>query len=87
MPQAPPEEGSAVAAADEGAPTANTESCFSSSTPAQDGQEGVSPARVRNSNFWPQARQAYSNKGMSAIVPQVARRGPAVSRAGPLEAL
>ena len=71
MPQAPPEEGSGVAD-DEGAATANTESCFSSSTPAQDGHEGVWSARVRNSNFWPQLRQAYSNNGMGPIVPQVA---------------
>jgi hypothetical protein len=44
--------------------TANTESFFSSSAPAHDGQLGVCPWRVRYSNWWPQPRQAYSNNGI-----------------------
>src|SRR5690242_13924912 len=70
MPQGPAD---ATAGADwlgDGAPTANTESCFWSSALAHDGHAGVSPALVRNSKRWPQERQAYSKSGMHSIVPQ-----------------
>jgi hypothetical protein len=48
--------------------TANTDSCFSSSALAQAGQLGVSLSRVRYSKWWPQARHAYSNRGMMYIL-------------------
>jgi hypothetical protein len=59
-----------VAAREDDAPfaTANTDSCFSSSALAQAGQLGVSRSRVRNSKWWPQARHAYSNRGMRSIL-------------------
>src|SRR4051794_40782035 len=44
---------------------ANTESFLSSSLLAQRSQLGVSEARTRVSNSWPQARQAYSKIGMA----------------------
>jgi len=72
IPQAPPVEAGIEDGPVDGPPTANTDSCFSSSTPAQAGQAGACPARVRNSNLWPQPRQAYSNRGMAVIVPQKA---------------
>lgn len=50
-----------------GALTAKTDSCLSSSTLAQEGHEGVWFARVRYSNLLPQARHAYSNKGMPIL--------------------
>jgi hypothetical protein len=53
---------------DEPFATANTDSCFSSSALAQAGQLGVSRSRVRYSKWWPQARQAYSNRGMTSIL-------------------
>jgi len=44
---------------------AKTDSFFSSSELAQRSQLGVSAARTRVSNSWPQARQAYSKIGMA----------------------
>jgi hypothetical protein len=68
-PHAPQGDAAAVLSGDE-APfaTANTDSCFSSSALAQAGQLGDSRSRVRYSKWWPQARQAYSNNGMTSIV-------------------
>jgi hypothetical protein len=48
--------------------TAKTDNCFSRSWPAQAGQAGDRPSRVRNSKRWPQPRHAYSNKGMLYIL-------------------
>jgi hypothetical protein len=48
--------------------TAKTDSCFSSSALSQAGQLAVSCPRVRYSKWWPQARHAYSNRGMSSIL-------------------
>ena len=53
---------------DEPFATANTDSCFSSSALAQAGQLAVSLSRVRYSKRWPQARHAYSNRGMRSIL-------------------
>src|SRR3954464_7888960 len=57
--------------------TANTDSFFSSSAPAHEGQVGVRSARVRYSNSWPQARQAYSKSGITVfcLSPCAQRRG------------
>ena len=54
--------------------TANTDSCFSSSRARAGGTARRRSARVRNSKWWPQARQAYSNKGMVYILHRARHR-------------
>ena len=49
------------------APTAKTESCFSSDSLLHFGQAGFAPPRVRNSNWWPHELHRYSNKGIPAV--------------------
>ena len=49
----------------EGALTAKTESCLSSSVPEHFGHSSFVASRTRSSKRWSQLRQAYSNNGMA----------------------
>src|SRR5687768_1238778 len=52
---------------EDGALTANTDNCLSSSVPVHFGHSSFVDSRTRSSKRWSQARHAYSNKGMRLL--------------------
>ena len=49
------------------APTAKTDSCFSTFSLRQVGHTGVREPRTRNSKRCPHSAQVYSNRGMTSV--------------------
>ncbi len=54
-------------APDDGALTANTESCLSSAVLAHFGHSSFVDSRTSNSKWWSHSRHAYSNNGMRKL--------------------